>query len=84
MGHPMAGAAVTLMAMGGSTNALIHLVAMAGRAGIKFPLELFNDFSAKTPLLPSRSARPARPAPGAGAAGAFWMFTIGVANSAKG
>ena len=44
-------AAVTLMAMGGSTNALIHLVAMAGRAGIKFPLERFNDFSAKTPLL---------------------------------
>ena len=44
-------AAVTLMAMGGSTNALIHLVAMAGRAGIKFPLDRFNDFSAKTPLL---------------------------------
>ena len=39
------------MAMGGSTNALIHLVAMAGRAGIKLPLERFNDFSAKTPLL---------------------------------
>jgi dihydroxy-acid dehydratase len=44
-------AIVTLMAMGGSTNALIHLVAMAGRAGIKLPLERFNDFSAKTPLL---------------------------------
>jgi len=44
-------AAVTLMAMGGSTNALIHLVAMAGRAGIRFPLERFNEFSAKTPLL---------------------------------
>src|ERR687892_104034 len=44
-------AAVTLMAMGGSTNALIHLVAMAGRAGIKFPLERFNEFSAKVPLL---------------------------------
>ena len=44
-------AAVTLMAMGGSTNALIHLVAMAGRAGIKFPLERFNEFSARTPLL---------------------------------
>jgi dihydroxy-acid dehydratase len=44
-------AAVTLMAMGGSTNALIHLVAMAGRAGIKFPLERFNDFSARVPLL---------------------------------
>jgi dihydroxy-acid dehydratase len=44
-------AIVTLMAMGGSTNALIHLVAMAGRAGIKLPLERFNDFAAKTPLL---------------------------------
>jgi dihydroxy-acid dehydratase len=44
-------AAVTLMAMGGSTNALIHLVAMAGRAGVKFPLERFNEFSAKVPLL---------------------------------
>ncbi len=42
---------VTLMAMGGSTNALIHLVAMAGRAGLKLPLERFNEFSAKTPLL---------------------------------
>ena len=44
-------AIVTLMAMGGSTNALIHLIAMAGRAGIKLPLERFNEFSAKTPLL---------------------------------
>jgi dihydroxy-acid dehydratase len=44
-------AAVTLMAMGGSTNALIHLVAIAGRAGVKLPLERFNDFSAKVPLL---------------------------------
>jgi len=44
-------AAVTLMAMGGSTNALIHLVAMAGRAGVRFPLERFNEFSAKTPLI---------------------------------
>jgi dihydroxy-acid dehydratase len=44
-------AIVTLMAMGGSTNALIHLVAMAGRAGVKVPLERFNEFSAKTPLL---------------------------------
>jgi len=42
---------VALMAMGGSTNALIHLVAMAGRAGVKLPLERFNEFSAKTPLL---------------------------------
>jgi dihydroxy-acid dehydratase len=44
-------AIVTLLAMGGSTNALIHLVAMAGRAGIKLPLDRFNDFSVKVPLL---------------------------------
>jgi len=44
-------AIVTLMAMGGSTNALIHLIAMAGRAGIKLPLDRFNDFSARVPLL---------------------------------
>ncbi len=44
-------AIVTLMAMGGSTNALIHLVAMAGRAGVKLPLGRFNEFSAKVPLL---------------------------------
>jgi dihydroxy-acid dehydratase len=44
-------AIVTLMAMGGSTNALIHLVAIAGRAGVKLPLERFNHFSAQVPLL---------------------------------
>jgi dihydroxy-acid dehydratase len=44
-------AIVTLMAMGGSTNALIHLVAIAGRAGVKLPLERYNEYSAKTPLL---------------------------------
>jgi dihydroxy-acid dehydratase len=44
-------AIITLMAMGGSTNALIHLVAMAGRAGVKLPLERFNELSARTPLL---------------------------------
>ncbi|HZQ73778.1 MAG TPA: L-arabinonate dehydratase [Burkholderiales bacterium] len=44
-------AIVTLMAMGGSTNALIHLIAMAGRAGVKLPLERYNEFSARTPLL---------------------------------
>ena len=44
-------AIVTLMAMGGSTNALIHLVAMAGRAGLKLPLERFNEFSGRVPLL---------------------------------
>jgi dihydroxy-acid dehydratase len=44
-------AATTLMANGGSTNAIIHLVAMAGRAGVDFPLERFNAISARTPVL---------------------------------
>ena len=44
-------AIVTLMALGGSTNAIVHLVAMAGRAGVKLPLERFNEISAKTPVL---------------------------------
>jgi dihydroxy-acid dehydratase len=44
-------AIVTLMALGGSTNAIVHLVAMAGRAGLKLPLERFNALSAKTPVL---------------------------------
>lgn len=44
-------AIVTLMTMGGSTNAIIHLVAMAGRAGCELPLERFNDISDKTPVL---------------------------------
>jgi dihydroxy-acid dehydratase len=44
-------AITTLMAIGGSTNALIHLVAMAGRAGITLPLEHFDAISRRTPLL---------------------------------
>ncbi|HUH83401.1 MAG TPA: L-arabinonate dehydratase [Stellaceae bacterium] len=44
-------AITTLMAIGGSTNAVIHLVAMAGRAGIQLPLEHFDAISRKTPLL---------------------------------
>lgn len=39
------------MALGGSTNAIIHLVAMAGRAGIQIPLDLFDQISRRTPLL---------------------------------
>ena len=39
------------MALGGSTNAIIHLVAMAGRAGIKLPLERFDELSRSTPTL---------------------------------
>ena len=39
------------MAIGGSTNAIIHLVAMAGRAGIKLPLAKFDEISQRVPLI---------------------------------
>ncbi len=44
-------AIVADMAVGGSTNAIVHLIAMAGRAGIKLPLEDFDTISRKTPRL---------------------------------
>src|SRR5688572_6131567 len=39
------------MAIGGSTNAIIHLVAIAGRAGVTLPLARFDEMSRTTPLL---------------------------------
>ncbi|MEM7407506.1 MAG: L-arabinonate dehydratase [Pseudomonadota bacterium] len=39
------------MAVGGSTNAIIHLVAMAGRLGIELPLDRFDELSRSTPTL---------------------------------
>ena len=39
------------MAIGGSTNAIIHLVAIAGRLGLKLPLEMFDEISRKTPFI---------------------------------
>ncbi len=39
------------MAIGGSTNAVIHLVALAGRLGIDLPLKVFDDLSRTTPFL---------------------------------
>ncbi|MGQ3027557.1 MAG: L-arabinonate dehydratase [Ferrovibrionaceae bacterium] len=44
-------AIVTLMACGGSTNAIIHLVAMAGRLGIKVDLDRFDAAARGTPLI---------------------------------
>jgi dihydroxy-acid dehydratase len=40
-----------VLAIGGSTNAVIHLTAIAGRAGVKVSLERFNELSDSTPLL---------------------------------
>jgi dihydroxy-acid dehydratase len=42
---------VALMALGGSTNAVVHLVAMAGRAGIKLGLDAFDAEGKRTPVL---------------------------------
>ncbi len=44
-------AIVTTLALGGSTNAIVHLIAMARRAGIPLALERFDQLAAKTPLL---------------------------------
>ena len=41
----------TLHAIGGSTNAIIHLAAIAGRAGIELPLERFDELSRETPFI---------------------------------
>jgi dihydroxy-acid dehydratase len=40
-----------LMALGGSTNAIIHLAAIAGRLGIRVSMERLNAISDETPVL---------------------------------
>ncbi len=40
-----------LFALGGSTNAVIHLTAIAGRLSIPLTLERFNEISCDTPVL---------------------------------
>jgi dihydroxy-acid dehydratase len=44
-------AITTVLALGGSTNAIIHLIAMAHRAGVPLGLEDFEDLAHRTPLL---------------------------------
>jgi len=44
-------AITALLALGGSTNGVIHLLAMAGRAGIQLSLRRFDELSKTTPLL---------------------------------
>jgi dihydroxy-acid dehydratase len=44
-------AVTTVLAIGGSTNASIHLIAMAHRAGVKLDLDDFDALARKTPLL---------------------------------
>ncbi len=40
-----------LLAIGGSTNAIVHLTAIAGRAGIRIDLQKLNSLSDSTPVL---------------------------------
>ncbi len=44
-------AITVVLALGGSTNAIIHLIAMARRAGIALDLDRFEELSARTPIL---------------------------------
>ncbi len=44
-------ALLVLLALGGSTNALIHLTAIAGRRGIEISLDRLNALSDTTPVL---------------------------------
>ncbi|MEA2085931.1 MAG: dihydroxy-acid dehydratase [Chloroflexota bacterium] len=39
------------MALGGSTNSVLHLMAIAHEAGVDFPLEMVNELSKHTPYL---------------------------------
>jgi dihydroxy-acid dehydratase len=44
-------AVATVLALGGSTNAFIHLIAMAGRAGVDLTLDDFDAISRRVPWL---------------------------------
>lgn len=49
--HAVENALRVLLALGGSTNALIHLTAIAGRRGIRIDLNRLNELSDTTPVL---------------------------------
>ena len=49
--HSVENALRVLLALGGSTNAMIHLTAVAGRRGIKIDLRRVNELSDTTPVL---------------------------------
>jgi dihydroxyacid dehydratase/phosphogluconate dehydratase len=44
-------AVISVLALGGSTNAVIHLIAMARRAGVDLSLDRFDVLSRTTPVL---------------------------------
>ena len=44
-------AVTTALALGGSTNALVHLIALARRAGVALDIDRFDALARKTPVL---------------------------------
>ena len=46
-----ADAITTVLALGGSTNAVIHLIAMAGRSGVSLSLQDFDAIARRVPVL---------------------------------
>ncbi len=44
-------AVIAVLALGGSTNALVHLIAMARRAGVALDLDRFDELARRTPLV---------------------------------
>jgi dihydroxy-acid dehydratase len=44
-------AVATVLALGGSTNAVIHLIAMAGRCGVALSLADFDEIARRVPVL---------------------------------
>ena len=44
-------AVTTVLALSGSTNSIVHLIAMARRAGIPLDLKRFDDLARRTPVL---------------------------------
>jgi dihydroxy-acid dehydratase len=44
-------AVTTVLALGGSTNSIVHLIAMAKRAGFNLTLDRFDELARRTPVL---------------------------------
>ena len=44
-------AVIADLALSGSTNAIIHLIAMAGRAGVALTMDRFDELSRRTPVV---------------------------------
>ncbi len=50
-GHAFDNAITADMAMCGSTNAIVHLLALAGRAGVPLDLDRFDEISRRVPVI---------------------------------